>query len=210
MNQKPTTVAQYLAALPEDRKKAMEAVRKVILDNLDPAIAEGIQYGMIGYFLPHSVYPDGYHCDPQQPLPFASLASQKNHMGIYLFCVYTAEEEQVWFRKAWLATGKKLDMGKSCVRFKKLEDVPLDVVGRTIRRATAEKFIAAYEASLAATKSGAKALARKNAKKTARKKAAKKTARKKVVKKKVASKKAAASGKKAARRKSPRKKTARK
>jgi hypothetical protein len=215
MKKKPTTVAEYLAALPEDRREALNAVREVILDNLDPAIAEGIQYGMIGYFLPHSVYPDGYHCDPKQPLPFASLASQKNHMGIYLFCVYTSEEDQEWFRKAWLATGKKLDMGKSCVRFKKLEDVPLDVVGRTIRRATAGKFIAAYEASLATTKSGARALAKK-----AKKKAAKTTTRKKVVKKKVikkkvakkkaASKKVAASGTKAARRKAPRKKTARK
>ena len=110
---KPTTVARYLAALPKDRRVAIQAVRKVILDNLDAGYAEGLQYGSIGYFVPHSVYPPGYHCDPTQPLPYVGIASQKNHMAIYLFCVYTSEDEQRWFRDAWAKTGKKLDMGKS-------------------------------------------------------------------------------------------------
>ena len=126
MQSKAKTVEEYLAALPEDRREAVQAVRKVILKNLGKGYEEGMQYGMIGYYVPHSVYPDGYHCDPKQPLPFAGLASQKNHMAIYLMCIYGIEEQERWFREAWARTGKKLDMGKSCVRFKKLEDLPLD------------------------------------------------------------------------------------
>ncbi len=109
-----------------------------------------MQYGMIGYFVPHSVYPAGYHCDPKQPLPFAGLASQKNHMSIYLMCLYSDSDLQEWFRAAWTKTGKKLDMGKSCVRFKKIEDVPLKVIGQTIKRVPAKKFIERYE-SITAT-----------------------------------------------------------
>ena len=144
---KPTTVARYLAALPKDRRDAIQAVRKVIRANLDPKFKEIVQYGAIGYVVPHSVYPAGYHCDPEQPLPFAGIASQKNHMGISLFCIYSGEDEQSRFREAWLKTGKRLDMGKSCVRFRKIEDVALDVLGKTIKRITVKKFIANYEAS---------------------------------------------------------------
>ena len=93
MTAKPTTVTQYLASLDPDRKKAIQAVRKVVKANLDPKVKEGIQYGMIGYFIPHSVYPDGYHCSPDQPLPFIGMASQKNHMAVYLFCIYGDEAE---------------------------------------------------------------------------------------------------------------------
>ena len=164
---KPTTVAQYLKALPKDRRDALKAVRRVILDNLDSGYAEGIQYGMIGYFVPHSVYPAGYHCDPTQPLPYVGLASQKNHMAIYLFCIYSSEGEQERFRKAWAKTGRKLDMGKSCVRFKKIEDVALDVIGKTVKRTPAKKFIAAYESAFAKSRRPA----RKNtAKRTTKKK----------------------------------------
>lgn len=145
---KPTTVKQYLAGLPKERREALEAIRGVILENLDSGYAEGIQYGMIGYFVPHSVYPAGYHCDPKQPLPYVSLASQKNHMALYLFCIYTSEEVQERFREEWLTTGKKLDMGKSCVRFKQLDDVPLKVIAKTIKRTPAKKFIAHYEEAL--------------------------------------------------------------
>lgn len=171
----PKSVDAYLKALPADRREALQAIRETILANLDPKFAEGIQYNMIGYFLPHSEYPAGYHCDPKQPLPFASIASQKNHMAIYLFCIYTTEGEPERFAEEWKATGKKLDMGKSCVRFKKLEDVPLKVLGKAIKRATARKFVKAYEDSLGASSS--------------RKKAAKKTAKKRATKKKVAAKK---------------------
>src|SRR5207244_11789327 len=124
MQDKATTVEQYLAGLPEDRREALEAVRQVLLENLDKDYEEGMQYGMIGYYVPHRVYPAGYHCDPKQPLPFAGLGSQKNHMALYLMCIYGSETLQQWFREAYLATGKKLDMGKACVRIKWLEHIP--------------------------------------------------------------------------------------
>lgn len=190
---KPATVDEYLRSIPEDRARALEQVRAVILKNLDPNISEGIQYGMVGYFIPHSVYPGGYHCDPQQPLPFASLASQKNHMGIYLFCLYCDQTEVERFQEEWKATGKKLDMGKSCIRFKKIEDVPLDVLGRAIKRMTSRKFIRAYEAGLGA-KTSTKAGPKKTPKKTTTRKAqakepiAKKTPPKKAGTKKVTKK----------------------
>jgi hypothetical protein len=109
---------------------------------------EGMQYGMIGYFVPHSVYPPGYHCDPKQPLPFACLASQKNYISVYLGCVYADPEHEAWFREAWAKTGKKLDMGKSCVRFRKLDDVPLNVIGQAIKRVSVKKFIERYESTI--------------------------------------------------------------
>jgi hypothetical protein len=158
MQSSATTVSEYLASLPEDRRAALETVRKVVLDNLDAGYREGIQYGHIGYFVPHERYPHGYHCDPRQPLPFAALGSQKNHMALYLMGVYcgcvgdgngegeTAEAK--WFRQAWLKTGKKLDMGKACVRFRKIDDVALDVVGEAIRRLPADRFVERYLESL--------------------------------------------------------------
>ena len=142
------TPNEYLASLPPERREALERVRAVILENLDPGYEEGMQYGMIGYYVPHRLFPAGYHCDPKEPLPFASLASQKNHMAIYLMCVYGSEEQGKWFREAWLATGRKLDMGKACIRFKKLEDVALDVLGEAIRRIPVRAFVAHYEATL--------------------------------------------------------------
>jgi len=151
MAAKPTTVEKYLAALPEDRRIAIEAIRKVIKENLDKKFEEGMQYGMPAYFLPLSEYPDGYHTDPKQPLPFAAVASQKHHIGLYLFCIYTDEGAKDRFVREWLKSGKKLDMGKSCVRVKGLEGVPLGVLGRAIKRATARKFIQAYEAGIPPT-----------------------------------------------------------
>jgi hypothetical protein len=148
MQSKATTVEQYLSELPDDRRKALEAVRQVILKNLDKDYEEGIQYGMIGYYVPHRVYPAGYHCDPKQPLPFAGLASQKNYMSLYLMCVYGNSNHAKWFQEAWAKTGKTLDMGKSCVRFKKLEDLPLDVIGEAIQRVTARKYIEYCESAL--------------------------------------------------------------
>lgn len=153
MQSKAATVDQYLAELPADRREVIGAVRGVILKNLGAGFEEGMQYGMIGYFVPRSVYPAGYHCDPRQPLPFAGLGSQKNHMALYLFCVYQSEGLREWFVEAWeveAARGRagKLDMGAGCVRFRKLEDVPLAVVGRAIKRVSVKKFIAQYEAVL--------------------------------------------------------------
>jgi len=145
MQSKAETVAQYLAELPEDRRAAIEAVRKVVLKNLDKGYEEGMQYGMIGYYVPHRIYPAGYHCDPRQPLPFAALASQKNYMSLYLGCVYDDGPRYARFQKAWAKTGKKLDMGKSCIRFKRVDDLALDVIAEAIRTAPAARFIEYYE-----------------------------------------------------------------
>jgi hypothetical protein len=147
MQSKAITVKQYLAELPAGRRSAIESVRAVILKNLDPVFAEGMQYGMIGYYVPHQVYPPGYHCDPRQPLPFICLAAQKNYMSLYLGCAYGPEREKV-FREAWAKTGKKLDMGKSCIRFKKLDDLALDVIGESIRQTRASAFIEYYESAI--------------------------------------------------------------
>jgi len=177
---KPSTVSEYLDQLPQDRRDAIETLRKTILKNIDKPFEEGIQYGMVGYYVPHSVFPQGYHCDPKQPLPFASIASQKNHIGLYLFCVYMDEDLQAWFVDAWKKTGKKLDMGKSCVRAKSLDDIPLDVIAALFKRVKAKAFIAKYQDTLG--KTAKKKVAKK--KTAAKKKAAKKTTSKKKAPKK--------------------------
>ncbi len=148
MPTKLATVAELLAAMPEDRRKIVKALRAVIRKNIDKPFKESTEGGVLSYHLPHKVYPFGYHCNPEQPLPFAGVASQKNHVGIYLFCVYCEDDGPDQFREEWLATGNKLNMGKSCVRVTKLENIPLEVVGRAIKRMTAKKFVAAYEAGL--------------------------------------------------------------
>ena len=146
---KATSVKDYIKALPPDRQKAINAVREVILANLPKGYEECMHYGMIGYVVPHSLYPAGYHCDPSLPLGLACLGSQKSHMALHLMSVYANPEAETWFRKAWLATGKKLDMGKACVRFKKLEDVPLAVIGQVFARTPVKNYIAAAEKALA-------------------------------------------------------------
>ncbi len=142
MQSKSTTVDEYLASLPEDRRHALEAVREVILQNLPPGYEEGMQYGMISYCIPLSRYPKTYN---GQPLGYAALASQKNYMSVYLMNVYGDETIERWFREEYQKSGKKLDMGKSCVRFKKLEDLPLDVIGKAVALASVEEFIHRYE-----------------------------------------------------------------
>lgn len=139
------TVDAYLAELPPDRRAAVQAVRRVFLGNLDEGFEEGMQYGMIGYYVPHRLYPKGYHCDPKQPLPFAALGSQKNYLSIHLMCVYGDGAAAERFRTAWAAAGKKLDMGKACIRFKRPEDLALDVLGDTIRGITVERWIKCCE-----------------------------------------------------------------
>ena len=136
------TVDEYLAALPAERRSALAAVREVILAKLPKGYEERMQYGMISYVVPHSLYPAGYHCNPEQPLMMASLGSQKNHMALYLMCAYGHRETLEWFQKAYRASGKKLDMGKSCVRFKKAEDLALDVIGQVIARMPVDRYIA--------------------------------------------------------------------
>ena len=141
-------VEEYLAALPEDRREAITTIREVILKNLPKGYEEGIQWGMPSYFVPLSEYPSGYNCQPDQPLPFVGFASQKNHMAFYGFCIYIDEVLKDRFVEDWKKTGKKLDMGKSCVRFKKLEDVPLKVIGDAVKRVPMKKYIKQYEEQL--------------------------------------------------------------
>ncbi len=148
MPSKATTVEGYLAELPPDRRSAIETVRKVFRDNLGKGYEERMQYGMIGYCVPHSVFPAGYHCDPKQPLPFAGLASQKGHMSLYLMGLYMSPRAREAFETAWKKAGKKLDMGKSCVRFKKIEDLALDVLAATLRSMPCEAFVEQYQSAL--------------------------------------------------------------
>ena len=139
MKSKASTVEEYLAGLPEDRRAAIQAVRKVILKNLPKGYEEVLQYGVLGYVVPLKVFPSGYLNRKNEPLPYICLASQKNYMSIYMMSVYGDAEAK--FRKEYQATGKRLDMGKCCVRFRKLEDLPLDVIGKAVARYPMKKWI---------------------------------------------------------------------
>jgi hypothetical protein len=164
MQSKATTVQQYLASLPPARRAAIQAVREVILKNLDKDFEEGMLYGAIGYYVPHRLFPAGYHCDPSKPLCYAGLGWQKNYMSLGLMTVYGSPEQREWFCAAWARTGKRLDMGKACIRFRKIEDVPLDVIGEAIRRVPAKAYIAHYERSiLTRNKAAAQRAARRKA-----------------------------------------------
>ena len=151
MQSQAATPDQYVSELPPDRQELVTAIRAVINQNLPADIEEGMQYGMIGWFLPHRVYPAGYHCDRKQPVPYAGLASQKQAVSLYLFCVYVDSELSTWFQEEYRKTGKRLDMGKGCVRFKRLADVPLDLIGQVIREMPADQFLARYEAQIPAS-----------------------------------------------------------
>lgn len=145
MASRAQTVDEYLAALPPEQAALVGAIRQTILDNLDPNFEEGMQYGMIGYYVPHRVYPAGYHCDPKQPLPFAGLAANKSGVSLHLMGLYGNPEELARFVEEWKKTGKKLDMGKACVRLRKLDDVPLKVIGDSIRRMSVESYVSLVE-----------------------------------------------------------------
>ena len=192
MKSKATTVKEYLASLPEDRRKGIEVVRKVILKNLDKHYEESMLWGMIGYAVPHRVWPTGYHCDPSKPLMMAALSSQKNNLTVYLMSVYSDKAERAWLQKAWAKTGKKLNMGGCCIRFTKVDDAALDVIGEAIRRTPAKAYVEHYVKTLASTGRGPDgkkikpgAAAKKTAKQVAKKVTKKitNTATKKIIKK---------------------------
>jgi hypothetical protein len=164
MQSKAKTVDEYLKSLPDDRRAAISAVRDVIRKNLDKDYEEGMQYGMIGYYVPHRIVPEGYHCDPTKPLQFVALGSQKNHMALYLSGIYGSSEEAKWFKAAWAKSGKKLDVGKSCVRFKKVEELALDVIGESVRRIPAKTYLKRYQDVRAAHKPTPRAEIAKRAK----------------------------------------------
>jgi uncharacterized protein YdhG (YjbR/CyaY superfamily) len=142
MQSDANTVAEYLAKLPPDRREAIETVRQTILDNLPPGFEEAMNWGMITYQVPLERYPDTYN---GQPLAYAALASQKNHMAVYLMNIYSSEESRLEFEAAYKATGKRFDAGKSCVRFRRLDDLPLELIGKVIASADVGSFITRYE-----------------------------------------------------------------
>jgi hypothetical protein len=155
------TVVAYLKGLAPERRAALSAVREVILDHLDGDFEEGLQYGMIGYYVPHRVYPKGYHCNPKEPLPFAALGAQKSHNALHLMAVYGSKELDAWFRGEWAKSGKKLDMGKACLRFESADDVDLKTVGKLFARVPAKKYVQTVEAQLAGRATGKKAAAKR-------------------------------------------------
>lgn len=148
MRSEATTIDQYLAELPDDRRAAIEEVRAVIIGNLPDGYEEVMNWGMITYQVPLETYPDTYN---KKPLMFAGLASQKNNMAVYLSSIYSYEGAAASFEEQYRATGKRYDVGKSCVRFRKLEDLPLDLIGRTIAAAPLDAFLARYEAARASS-----------------------------------------------------------
>ena len=144
MRSDATTVAEYLGSLPEDRRAAMQAVRRVVLDRLPPGYEEVMNWGMITYQVPLSTCPDTYN---GQPLMYAALASQKRHMGVYLMSIYGRPEQREAFERAYRATGKRLDAGKSCVRFRKLEDLPLELIGDAVAAMDVPTYVAHAQAA---------------------------------------------------------------
>lgn len=180
---KPTTVAAYLEGLPADRRRALETLRAIILGHLPAGYEEGLEFGMPSYYVPLARFADTYN---KRPLLLAAFASQKGYMSLYLMAVYGDDEARAWFEKAYRDAGKKLDMGKSCVRFRSLDDLPLDVVGEAIERVSVDVYLDQYRAS----RSGSPRPASK-----------KPAAPKKVASKKVASKKPAAPKKVASKKK---------
>jgi hypothetical protein len=149
MQSKANTIEDYFASLPEDRREVMQKLHHVIASNLDSNFLSGMSYGMIGYAVPHSVYPNGYHCDPKQPLPFMGLASQKNFIALYHMAVYAKKDLYDWFVSEYPKHCKtKLDMGKSCIRFKKMDDIPFDLIAELTHKVTAYEWIDIYESQL--------------------------------------------------------------
>lgn len=148
MQSKAATVDAYLAEVPEDRQKAMAKLRSVIKKNLPKGFKEGMGYGMMGWSVPHSIYPAGYHCNPKDPLPFMGIASQKNSINLYHMGIYANPKLLKWFQDAHAkASAKKLDMGKSCIRYKKPEDIPFELIGELASKITPQEWIEMYESA---------------------------------------------------------------
>ncbi len=140
------TPDEYIAGLPEDRKVAISCLRNVIKKNLPKGFKETIGYGHLGWVVPFETYPAGYHCDPKQPLPFLGIASQKNFIALYSMAIYSLPEQLEWFQTEWPKhTSRKLDMGKSCIRFKKMDDIPLKLIGELASQVTPRQWVEIYE-----------------------------------------------------------------
>ncbi|HUM97095.1 MAG TPA: DUF1801 domain-containing protein [Chitinophagaceae bacterium] len=146
MQSKAETVEQYISELPADRQTTINELRKVIKKNLPKGFQECMGYGMLGYVVPHSLYPPGYHCNPKDPLPFMGLASQKNSINLYHMGIYADPKLYKWFTEAHAKlSSKKLDMGKSCIRYKKPEDIPFKLIGELASKMTPQEWIVLYE-----------------------------------------------------------------
>lgn len=149
MNIEADTPEEYIDKLPDDRKEAMIKLRATILENLPDGFEETMSYGMIGYVVPHSVYPDGYHCNPHLPLPFMSIASQKSYIALYHMGIYANEELMDWFTGEYPNhVSTKLDMGKSCIRFKKPDQIPYELIAELTAKMTADVWIELYEKNI--------------------------------------------------------------
>ncbi|WP_271855532.1 DUF1801 domain-containing protein [Patiriisocius marinus] len=149
MQSTATTPQEYIESLPEERKEVMENLRKVILKNLPKGFEECMNYGMLGYVVPHSKYPDGYHCDTTKPLPFMNLASQKNSINFYHMGIYSDPKLLEWFKNEYPKHAtNKLDMGKSCIRFKNINKIPVNLLGELVSKMTADQWIERYEATI--------------------------------------------------------------
>ena len=149
MQYKAHSPEDYINQVPSERQNALKKLRKTIKEHLPNGFEEGIQYGMIGYYVPHSIYPDGYHCSPKEPLPFMSFASQKNSINLYHSGIYAKPQLHDWFVSEFPKHSKrKLDMGKSCIRFKKTEDIPFDLIAELCTKLTVEEWIDIYESAI--------------------------------------------------------------
>lgn len=144
-----STVTEILKNIPEDRKEIFQKLHDVILKNLPKGFEAAMSYGGLGYVVPHSIYPSGYHCKPNEPLPFAGLASQKNSINFYHMGIYSKPELLKWFVEEYPKhTKQKLDMGKSCIRFKKLDDIPYKLIGELMKKITVKEWIHFYETNI--------------------------------------------------------------
>jgi uncharacterized protein YdhG (YjbR/CyaY superfamily) len=149
MTYEANTPEEYIEQLPEDRKQAVQKIRAVIKKNLPKGFEEGINYKMLGFYVPRSKFPEGYHCDPKLPLPFINLASQKNSVNLYHMGIYAKKELLDWFVKEYTKYCKyKLDMGKSCIRFKKMDDIPFDIIGELASKMTVNEWINTYKSAI--------------------------------------------------------------
>ena len=149
MSSDAKTVDEYIAGLPDDRKDAVSRLRDVINANIPEGFSEQMSYGHIGWVVPHSLYPAGYHCDPKLPLPFVSVASQKNFIALYHMSVYADPVLSQWFTDEYQKISEsKLDMGKSCIRFKKPERIPFELVGELMKKVTVDEWIRVYETTI--------------------------------------------------------------
>ncbi len=141
--------ADYINKVPAGRISAMTKLRSVILENLPEGFHECMNYGMIGYVVPHSIFPSGYHCDPKLPLPFMNIASQKNFIAVYHMGIYANPDLMAWFVEEYPKyNSRKLDMGKSCIRFKKPEEIPFDLIGQLTAKMTADEWVELYQDKL--------------------------------------------------------------